>query len=216
MKKAVLFDMDGILYDSEAYYMKGTIEQMRAYGYEGPAEKIYAVVGTTMDGTYQILHDLLGGRVSKEQLEKGNDYYFGVLHPLDYRSIMFPGVPEQLKRLQDAGIRLACCSSSPEKTILDSLDAMGIRPFFSFVESGENVHHPKPDPEIYLLAMQSLGLQPQDCAVYEDSETGIASGRAAGCFTIARRDTRFHQDQSGADLLVADIREMADTVLKEN
>jgi beta-phosphoglucomutase-like phosphatase (HAD superfamily) len=54
MIKAVLFDMDGILYDSEAWYMKGTVAQMRAYGYTGPQEKIYAVIGTTMAGTAEV------------------------------------------------------------------------------------------------------------------------------------------------------------------
>ena len=52
MIKAVLFDMDGILYDSEYYYMQGTVAQMRAYGYEGPVENIYQIIGTTMQKTY--------------------------------------------------------------------------------------------------------------------------------------------------------------------
>ncbi|MCH4207465.1 MAG: HAD family phosphatase [Solobacterium sp.] len=216
MIKAVLFDMDGILYDSEAWYMKGTVAQMRAYGYTGPQEKIYAVIGTTMAGTFDILYDLLDHKISKEQLAADNDRYFLVDHPLNYRSIMFEGVPEQLNRLKSHGLKLACCSSSPEKTILDSLDAMGIRSCFDFVESGENVPQAKPAPDIYLLAMKALGCTSEECIVYEDSKAGIEAGIRAGCYTIAREDKRFNQDQSEASLIVRDIQGMADAVLKEN
>ena len=58
MIKAVLFDMDGILYDSEYFYMQGTVAQMRAYGYDGPAKNIYRIIGTTMQTTYEMLYDI--------------------------------------------------------------------------------------------------------------------------------------------------------------
>lgn len=207
--------MDGILYDSEAWYMRGTVELMRSYGYTGEEEKIYAVIGTTMAGTFRILDDLLDHKVPMEKLMADNDQYFLVDHPLNYKTIMFKGVPEELKRLKDHGLKLACCSSSPMQTILDSLDAMGIREDFTFIESGENVPKAKPAPDIYLLAMQALNLKPEDCIVYEDSAAGIKAGKQAGCKVIAREDRRFNQDQSHADLIVKDIQGMVHAVLKE-
>ena len=67
MIKAVLFDMDGILLDSESFYMQGTISQMKSWGYQGSIEKIYTIIGTSMEETYDILYHLLNGKKPKEE-----------------------------------------------------------------------------------------------------------------------------------------------------
>ena len=104
MIKAVLFDMDGILYDSEYWYMQGTIEQMRAYGYKGPEKDIITgIVGKTMEGTYRALYDLLDGEVPYETIRRNNDRYFDVDHPLVFKKIMFPHVKEVLAALHADG-----------------------------------------------------------------------------------------------------------------
>ena len=97
MIKAVLFDMDGILYDSEYYYMQGTVAQMRAYGYEGPVENIYQIIGTTMQKTYEMLYDMLDGKVPLEVIRENNERYFNVEHPIHFKEIMFPGIPQDRK-----------------------------------------------------------------------------------------------------------------------
>jgi len=214
--RAVLFDMDGILYDSEYWYMQGTLKQMASYGYRGPAEKVYQIIGTTMDGTYDILYRLLDGKISKKQLAADNDRYFLADHPINYRQIMFPGVPEEVKKLHDSGRRLAVCSSSPRATVDDSLKAMGIESYFDYVESGEEIEHPKPDPDTYLRAAAALGVRPQNCVVYEDSRMGIEAGKRAGMYTVAREDRRFGQDQSRADRIVKDIQELTAWIGRED
>jgi HAD superfamily hydrolase (TIGR01509 family) len=214
--RAVLFDMDGILYDSEYWYMQGTLKQMASYGYRGPAEKVYQIIGTTMDGTYDILYGLLDGKISKQQLAADNDRYFLVDHPIDYRQIMFPGVPEEVKKLQDSGRKLAVCSSSPRATVDDSLKAMGIAQYFDYVESGEEIEHPKPDPDTYLRAAEALGVPARNCVVYEDSRMGIEAGKRAGMYTVAREDRRFGQDQSRADKIVKDIQELTAWIGRED
>ena len=216
MIKAVLFDMDGILYDSEYFYMKGTIDQMHRYGYTGNDEDIYAVIGTTMEQTYDILYHLLDGKVPLDTIRENNEHYFTAEHPLDYREIMFPGVKEALEELRSMGIRAAVCSASPIDIILESLQIMEIESLFDFAESADNVEHPKPAPDIYLLAQKELGVEKENCAVYEDSTLGIEAGKRAGIFTVARRDDRFHQDQSRADLIVNDIQSLVEWIRKEN
>ena len=214
MKKAVLFDMDGILYDSEGFYMDITVSVMRELGYTGPVEPIMDVVGTTADGTWQILYDLLegawtGNEIRRRWIEKNR------ANPLDYKAVMFPDIPETLARLKKAGIRMACCSSNMPSVIRASLDAMEIREYFDCVISSEEISRPKPDPMIYLNAAAALGVSPSECAVYEDSQPGIQSGKRAGMTVIARKDDRFHQDQSGADRMVMNAAEMADYILEE-
>ena len=208
--------MDGILYDSEYFYMKGTIEQMKKHGYKGPEEKVYAILGTSMDDTYQIMYDLLEGTVPLETIRETNERYFNVEHPLHFKEIMFPGVREELVKMKEMGLKLAVCSSSPLPLIRSSLKEMGVDELFDFMESGDNVSHPKPAPDIYLLAQQELGIDKSECIVYEDSTLGIEAGQRAGIFTVAREDKRFYQDQSHADLTVKDIQSLTGWIRKEN
>lgn len=213
MIKAVLFDMDGILYDSEACYMSGTVQLMQSLGYQGKVEEIYRIIGTTMDETYSILSHLVDGRYSKDQIMEMNETYFKVTNPIRFKEIMFPGVPEALKMLKSSGIKLACCSSSPEKVIRDSLTELEILEYFDFIQSGESIQHPKPAPDTYLNAANALSVNIDECVVYEDSNAGIRAGKSAGIFTIAREDNRFYQDQSSADLMVKTIQELVQYVL---
>lgn len=214
MKKAVLFDMDGILYDSEGFYMDVTVGVMRELGYTGPEEPIWEVVGTTADGTWKILYDLLegaytGNEIRQRWVAKVKE------HPLDYRAVMFEDIPGTLRRLKEAGIRMACCSSNSPHVIEASLEAMDIAGCFDYVISAEDLPRPKPDPLVYLTAAEQMGLKPEECAVYEDSAPGILAGRRAGMTVVARRDGRFKQDQSNAHKLVNSAAEMADYILEE-
>ncbi len=214
MIQAVLFDMDGILCDSELFYMEGTLAQMRSFGYTGPEEKIWSVIGTTMDVTYQILYELLDGKIPVSQLKETNERYFEE-HPCNYLEIRFAGVKEVLCDLKSKGFLLACCSSSPLKTVRQALKEMEIEEYFDYIQSGEEIENPKPAPDIYRMAAEELHVSAEECVVYEDSELGIRSGKSAGMYVIAREDARFKQDQSDADVLVHDIREMEKILLKE-
>ena len=214
MIKAVLFDMDGILYDSERFYMDITVRVMRSLGYTGPEETLYAVVGTTAEGTWKILYDLLDGEYPGRKIEQTWIEYL-LQNPLNYAEAMFPDIPETLKRLQDAGIRMACCSSNTPSVIRKSLKQMQIESYFSYVVSSEEIERAKPDPMIYLLAAEKLGAEPAECAVYEDSAPGIESGKRAGMLVISRKDDRFLQKQDGADVIVTSAAQMADYILKE-
>lgn len=214
MIKAILFDMDGILFDSEPWYMNGTIEWMREYGYTGDEESVWKILGTTMDETYSILYELLGGSVEREELIRRNERYFGIEHPVKPVDLVFPGVPETVRRIHDEGFLTAVCSSSPRDTIYEVLDSIGITDCYDVILSGDEKFPPKPAPDIYLTAAEKLGVLPEECIVYEDSCRGITAGKQAGMTVIARRDDRFRQDQSGADHIVKDIYEMA-SILSE-
>ena len=96
--------MDGILYDSEGFYMNITVDVMRELGYTGPEEPIYAVVGTTADGTWKILYDLLEGAYTGNEIRQ-RWLARNAANPLDYRAVMFPDIPATLERLKQAGLR---------------------------------------------------------------------------------------------------------------
>ena len=215
MIRAVLFDMDGILYDSEPYYFRSFAEILSSLGYSGPQERLYEAVGMNEVNTYLYYSGLLEGRCAPEEIKEEAGKYF-LAHPMDCRALMFEDVPQALEMLDKEGIRMACCSASPLSVVLKSLDDMGIRKYFRFVLSGNDDIRPKPHPDIYLKAAERLGLSASECIVYEDSTRGIESGRNAGMKVCARRDDRFRQDQSMADCTVMNASEMAALVIKEN
>lgn len=208
--------MDGILYDSEKYYVEGTLDQLRSYGYTGPREEVYRTIGLDMEKNYDLLEELLGYTVERSVIARNNERYFSELHPIDYKAIMFEGLPEELAKIRAMGIRTAVCSASPMAIIENSLNAMGIRSLFDYIETVENIRNPKPAPDIYEQAAKELGVDKKYCIVYEDSRLGIEAGKRAGIFTVAREDKRFNQDQSHADLIVKDIQQLTEWIRKEN
>lgn len=216
MIKAVLFDMDGILLDSESFYMQGTISQMKSWGYQGSIEKIYTIIGTSMEETYDILYHLLNGKKPKEEIAQENELYFTKKNPIRAKEVMFSDVPEALEMLKNKGIQMAVCSSSPYETVMNMLEDMGIQSYFDYIESGENLAHFKPDPDIYLEALRRLKVDASEAIVYEDSQIGIQAGKNAGMITIAREDLRYGQDQSQADFCVKNIKELVRWIERVN
>ena len=204
--KGLLFDMDGILLDSEFYYMNGTLDYMQKLGFNGSIKELSVLVGVTMEKMCNICADLLGNRYSPAEIEKVNNDYFEE-HPINHEEAMFEDIDIVLKRLKDEGYLLALCSSSSMEIIKRDLSSMKIIDLFDVILTGEDFERPKPDPDIYLHAMEKLGLEPHECIVYEDSNLGIKAGVASGATTIARIDNRFNQDQSLADYQVVDINE---------
>lgn len=214
--KAILFDMDGILMDSEYYYMHGTVQWMKELGYNKDEQLLYSIIGTTMDKTYEMLSEFLDHKYTKEQLKEINEDYFLVKHPLRPKEIMFDHVKEVLDKLKMMNIKLAVCSSSPMDGIKSALNDMGIIDDFDIICCSEDFDYPKPSPDIYLHAMDKLHVDKSNAIVYEDSTIGIKAGVTSGAYCIAREDKRFNQDQSEADLLVKDILELLEFVEKEN
>lgn len=205
--KAVLFDMDGVLIDSEIYYMEGTYKWMKDVGYEGSFEDVCKIVGTTLDVTYEILSGLLNNGFSVEVVKEINEKYF-TDNPLDFKNIMKPHSLELMKFLKDNNIKIAVCSASPKDNILHVMSECGFDKYIDYLVSGEEFTHSKPHPEIYLTAARDLGVDIKDCLVIEDSEKGIEAGKNADMEVIAISDDRFHQDQSRADHRFKSMKEV--------
>lgn len=210
--KAVLFDMDGVLVDSEAYYMQGTLNWMKSLGYQGTFKDVCTLIGTTMEVTYQMIEEMLDYKYSRDDLVRINEQYFKVDHPIAYDQIMKSGLIELLNEIKHRGWKCAVCSSSPRKTIDHALSMCKIDHYFDYVVSGEVFTHSKPNPEIYLHAAEKLKVKPDECVVIEDSRMGIEAGRNAGMKTIGIMDRRFSQKQSSANILVEELSEVLDSL----
>lgn len=211
--KAVLFDMDGVLINSEIFYMEGTLEWMRELGFTGTFEEVCEIIGTTMQVTYEMIVDMLDNQYSIEFVQEKNETYFKN-HPLQYETIAKPGAINLLKRCKELGLKLALCSSSSSKSIDAAVKGCGFEPYLDFIVSGEQFKQSKPNPEIYLHAAEVLGLNPTDCVVVEDSQYGIEAGKSAGMKVIALCDHRLHNKQDEADIIVGRLDEVKELIEK--
>ena len=179
MIRAVLFDMDGTVFDTERIYRKGWFYAAEAVGFdemEDLLSKIFGVserdIGTYVyktygaDFPYERMLDIRAKMIADE-IEKN-----GV--PLK------PGVPKVFALLKDRGIQSALVTSAPMFRIRDFLERSKLTDAFSTVISGDRVKESKPAPDIFLLAAKELGLSPEECLVVEDSRNGVLAGYRAG------------------------------------
>ena len=208
--RAVIFDMDGVLVDSEAFYWRELRDFAAASGLEVTKEELNAQVGMShadFQRTLQRWWAHSGRELSPQQAE---DTYnvFAAARPRDYRGLMNEGVPQTLAALRERGVRLALASSSPLANIRQVLAECGIDHAFEHITSGEQFERSKPDPQIYLHTLDLLGLPASACCCVEDSVPGIAAGIAAGLTVIAKREDRFGFSQDNAHTIIDTIPDL--------
>lgn len=206
MITTILFDMDGVLVDSEPLAIKRSIKALTHLGLPYDIDMIKTCIGTSMERTFEILEEMINGPLPEnyEALEEE-------LMPhdtIDYNLHKMPGLDELIRYCRDNKFKTALCSSSPINRIYDILNSLNLTEFFDVVISGESFTHTKPHPEIYLEAMKQLGVSKEECLIIEDSYHGILSGKNAGVTTIAFRNLFYEVDTSLADYVVDDLTEV--------
>ncbi|GAA2453149.1 HAD family phosphatase [Actinomadura vinacea] len=179
---AVLFDMDGLLIDSERLWLEVETEVMAWLGGSWGPEQQEHLVGGSLDSAVAYMLDLTGAAASPEEV--GRRMLEGMAGRLETAVPMMPGAKDLLAEVRAAGVPAALVSSSHRRLIEPALEAIG-REHFVLSVAGDEVSRTKPDPEPYLTAARRLGLPPGRCVVLEDSPNGVAAAEAAGCVTVA-------------------------------
>lgn len=205
--KAVLFDMDGVLIDSEPYNLKQLFDFYETYGVTASDEFMISLVGSSIEYTAKESIRLLSKDWTNEELYERFDAY-ALNHPVVFTDILNPGVKETLLWLKDHGYLIAIGSSSQMKNIQRMIKECELEGLFDVVLSGEMFQESKPNPEIYLTIAQQLHVDAAECMVIEDSSYGIEAGKRAGMLTIALQDTRFGINQSKADGTITCINDI--------
>lgn len=205
MKKAVLFDCDGVLIDSERYYLDGTIQWLSDMGIKVSDGDIIPIIGTTYKRTIEILMGFT--KESFEQTLSRNEAYFKH-HPLPFDQLVKPHVFQLMETLKSMDIKMAICTSSPVRDLNRIMECTGFDQYVHYYVSGDELKASKPDPSIYLQAADKLMVKPEYCLVVEDSPIGIQAGKAAGITTIALVDTRLNLDTHQADGTINDMIEV--------
>lgn len=182
MKRGTIFDMDGLLLDTERLYQKSWVEMARAFGQLPAPAFPSSVSGTSGEGMREVI---------RRYYPAVDPYAFqaGCLVRVDailekQGPPVKPGAGELLEYLSVQGVNIAVASSSGRDRILSNLRATGLERFFDAVVSGQQVERGKPEPDIFLLAAEEIDCPPEDCYVFEDSLNGVRAGMAAGCITV--------------------------------
>lgn len=206
-KKAVIFDMDGVLIDSEPVYLDMFRQFLEENNCTVDKKALYAIAGASSKQTWEFIARMWYEEIDPEELHQ----IFRKKYPdfqIPYKEVVYPGIRELLDWLQGKGIILALASSSSEQSIRRMLDETGLDGYFSCVVSGKMFRESKPNPEIYLHTLLSLGLPAEDCVAVEDSTYGIQAAKAAGLQVVAVKDVRFFYDQTESDWQIAGTREL--------
>jgi len=191
MFNAAIFDMDGLLIDSERPIMAAWIEAARTLDIELSQSHYLQVVGLATAESELILGALLGG---PEAYRHAIDHVRKLLQLQRADGLpMFPikpGAAEFLGALRQRGTRCAVASSSTSGQIQACLGSLGVLHHFEAFAGGDEVARAKPDPALYLLAAERLGVAPAECVAFEDSENGAKAALAAGLRVVIVPDLK--------------------------
>jgi mannitol-1-/sugar-/sorbitol-6-/2-deoxyglucose-6-phosphatase len=197
---AVIFDMDGLLIDSEPLWWRAEIKVLQAVGVPLTTEMCWETMGTRVDEMVAHWFELYpweGPSVAETAsavLEEVRDLILA-------EGVAMPGAVELVGALKKQGRVLAVASSSPRSLIDAVLATLGLTGSFAALYTADDEAFGKPDPAVYVSAARGLGVEPGQCLVFEDSTAGMIAGKGAGMVVVA-----VSPEDRGVDTSVADIR----------
>lgn len=200
--KAVVFDLDGLMFNTEELYQFVGGEILRRRGKAMTGELLDAMMGRPGNVALQIMIDAHQLQDTVDTLAQETDEVFETL--LDDRLDVMPGLLELLGELERAGLPKAIATSSGPNFVREVLGRFSLAPRFQFILTSVDIRQGKPHPEIYLMAASRFGLQPRELLVLEDSQNGCRSAVAAGTMAVAVPGGHSLRHDFGGAALVAD------------
>lgn len=181
MPKAVLWDMDGTLIDSEPYWMRSEGAFAQRHGSSWTEQDGLDLVGMSLYDSSKIIKDKVGSNLEPEEII--DELTIEVSRQLQEAILWRPGARELLRLLRKNQVKTALVTMSMRSMALQVANAVGFDAF-DVVVAGDDVLHGKPHPEPYLKAAELLGVEPFQCVAFEDSSSGLRSAEAAGTVAI--------------------------------
>ena len=211
MIRALVFDFDGLILDTEEPVYRSWLEVYQAHGEELPFERWVQIVGSTTTGFHPQHHleERLGRPLPKEVLDRR----IGRRTEMILAKAVLPGVVQHLDAARDLGLKLGVASSSTREWVAGHLARLGILDRFECVRCRDDVEHAKPEPDLYLAVLECLGVQASEAVAIEDSPNGVSAAKRAGmrCVAIPNSITA-RLDLTAADVTLASL---ADVSLRE-
>lgn len=213
--KAVLFDMDGVLYNSMPNHAVAWQESMRQFGIHMTAADAYATEGARgIDTIRKMVMEQKGVNISLEEAQKMYDVKTHLFHDMR-QAVIFDGVIPLMEKIQERGMKIGVVTGSGQKPLINRL----LHDFGAFIDvsrivTAYDVERGKPAPDPYLMGLQRCGnLQPWQGIVVENAPLGVSAGVAAGCLTIAVNSGPLPDDvllDKGADVIYRKMTELVD------
>ncbi|MEA4929894.1 MAG: HAD family phosphatase [Candidatus Limiplasma sp.] len=205
--KAVIFDMDGVIVDTEPISRACVLGYLRQYNDTVTERDLEVLVGRGCRDAWEIIARLSGTGRDPQVMKDEYDRDWIPVHgaKVDYQAIFRPAVKDVLTYAKAQRLRTAVASSTGYQKVKMILTEVGIFGLMDAVVSGEDCARPKPNPDVYLEAARKLSLLPEECLVIEDSTVGIEAAHRAGAFVTALIDGRFSFDRRNADREIAAI-----------
>jgi len=206
MIRAVIFDMDGVLIDTEPLHYRVWKQVFEEQGLTIDFEHYKGCIGSTAGRLFELMWEHYGRNFSSDPAipARFRTVKTGIIEAEGLP--VMPGAVECVRALKAAGYRLAVASSSPQDYIEDCMKRLGIDDCFERLFSAERVGRPKPAPDVFLETAKHLGVRPGDCIVVEDSHNGSRAAAAAGMCCIGLQNPHSgEQDLSAADWIVTEL-----------
>lgn len=212
MIKAVIFDMDGVIVDTEPVNQQRVLQYIRQYNSSVKEKDLNDLVGRGAKEIWDIIARISGSEKRAEEMKKEFRLHWIPRNcgKIDYKKLFRPAVKEVLAYARTNGIRTAVASSTEYEKVKAILTEVGVFDSMDAVISGEDCGRPKPCPDVYLETAKRLGVSPEECLVIEDSTVGIEAARRAGTVVAALIDNRFPFDRGKANV---ELTSVADAIL---
>ncbi|MGE7866709.1 HAD family hydrolase [Bacillus paramycoides] len=187
--KAIIFDFDGLIVDTETIWFHSFRDAVRECGGELPLEEFAKCIGTTDEVLYAYLKEQLKEKFNEHALKEK-------VTTLHKEKMKIPkardGVKEYLEEARELGLKIALASSSSKEWVVRFLEELQIREYFEVIKTREDVEKVKPDPALYRIAIEELGIELSEAVVFEDSLNGLKAAIAAGlkCVIVPNDVTR--------------------------
>jgi HAD superfamily hydrolase (TIGR01509 family) len=209
MIRGIIFDFDGLIVDTEWSVYQSWIEVFQIFDAQLPLDQWTSIIGTSEYehfDPYEVLEQQIGQTLDRDSLRQQR-------HESEMRLVeqqqVLPGVNEYLRLAKEKELSLGIASSSDRKWVIGNLERLGLKRYFDVIHTSDDVARTKPDPALYLLALQSLQLKPEEAIVLEDSPNGIRAAKSANIFTVAvPNPLTARLDLSCADLILGSLAEL--------
>ena len=205
--KNIIFDMDGVLVDSEPVILAAAIKGLEKYGVEAEPEDFTPFIGAGEDRFIGGVAEKYGVKYKKEMKDTVYDIYLDIVSD---KLKVFSGTKKVLNELKE-NFKLALASSADMVKIEANLKEADISPsIFKVIIGGDDVTNKKPDPEIYTKTAEKMGVTPESCLVVEDSVHGVKAAKAAGmkCIGITTSFSSEKLNEAGSDIICDSIDEI--------